>query len=167
MKNLDLVILAGGKGTSIKKYLHNNPKPMVKFNEIFFLQYLINIYSKYPSNKIFILTGYKKNIYKYINNSAGLICSSLWEEPGFVIQEAAACRKIILTSDCYTGPSEFLNHGKNGYVFKNNDQKSFVKNFKKLLLEKKYHKKKINESFKSTQFYTPNYFLSEIKKILN
>ena len=46
MKNLDLVILAGGKGTRIKKYLHNNPKPMVKFNEIFFLQYLINIYSQ-------------------------------------------------------------------------------------------------------------------------
>ena len=62
MKNLDLVILAGGKGTRIKKYLHNNPKPMVKFNEIFFLQYLINIYSKYPINKIFILTGYKSDI---------------------------------------------------------------------------------------------------------
>ena len=40
MKNLDLVILAGGKGTRIKKYLHNKPKPMVKFNEIYFLQFL-------------------------------------------------------------------------------------------------------------------------------
>ena len=90
-----------------------------------------------------ILTGYKKNIFKYVGNSEGLICSSLWEEPGFIIQEAAACKKIILTSNCYTGPSEFLNHGKNGYVFKNNNQKSFIKNFKKLLKEKKYHKKKI------------------------
>ena len=36
----------------------------------------------------------------------------LWEEPGFVIQEAAACKKIILTSNCESGPSEFLNHGK-------------------------------------------------------
>ena len=62
MKNLDLVILAGGKGTRIKKYLHNKPKPMVKFNEIYFLQYLINIFSKYPINKIFILVGYKSDI---------------------------------------------------------------------------------------------------------
>ena len=122
---------------------------------------------RFRLSKYIILTGYKKNIFKYINNSVGLICSSLWEEPGFIIQEAAACKKIILTSDCYTGPSEFLNHGKNGYVFKNNDQKSFVKNFKKLLIEKKYHKKKINKSFIKTKFYTPNYFLSEIKKILN
>ena len=114
-----------------------------------------------------ILTGYKKNIFKYVSNSEGLICSSLWEEPGFIIQEAAACKKIILTSDCYTGPSEFLNHGKNGYVFKTNDKKSFIKNFEKLLIEKKYHKKKIYENYKKTKFYTSNYFLSEIKKILN
>lgn len=62
MKNIDLVILAGGKGTRIKQYLANKPKPMVKFNDIYFLQYLINNFSKYPFNKIYILTGYKSKI---------------------------------------------------------------------------------------------------------
>ncbi|PDH20161.1 MAG: hypothetical protein CNB20_01390 [Pelagibacterales bacterium MED-G43] len=62
MKNLDLVILAGGKGSRIKKFLNNKPKPMVKFNDIFFLQYLINIFTKYPLRKIFILVGYKSEI---------------------------------------------------------------------------------------------------------
>jgi len=90
----------------------------------------------------------------------------LWEEPGFVVQEAAACKKIILTSNCYTGPSEFLDYGKNGYVFKNNDQKSFIKNFKKLIKEKKHHKNKIIKNFRKIEFYTKNYFFSEIKKIL-
>ena len=86
--------------------------------------------------------GYKKNIFKYINKSAGLICSSLWEEPGFVIQEIlAACKKIILTSDCYTGPAEFLNYGKSGYVFKSNNEKSFINNFRKLLKKKNIIKK--------------------------
>ena len=117
--------------------------------------------------KHIFLLGYKKNIFKYINKSVGLICTSLWEEPGFVIQEAAACKKIILTSNCYSGPSEFLNHGKNGYVFRNNDKESFVKNFKKLLKEKKHHKNKIIENFKKTKYYTPNYFNSQIDKILN
>ena len=42
MKNIDLVILAGGKGTRIKQFLSDKPKPMVKFNKIYFLQYLIN-----------------------------------------------------------------------------------------------------------------------------
>ena len=59
MKKIDLVILAGGKGTRIKEYLGNKPKPMVKFNNIHFLQYLVNLLSKFSFNKIYILTGYK------------------------------------------------------------------------------------------------------------
>ena len=39
MKNIDLVILAGGRGSRIKKYLRNKPKPMIKFNDTYFLQY--------------------------------------------------------------------------------------------------------------------------------
>ena len=62
MKNIDLVILAGGKGTRIKQFLSDKPKPMVKFNKTYFLQYLINNLSKYPFNKIYVLTGYKSKI---------------------------------------------------------------------------------------------------------
>jgi len=69
MKNIDLVILAGGKGTRIKEFLDNKPKPMAKFNNIYFLQYLLNSYGKYSFNKIFILTGYKhKIIYRNFHN---------------------------------------------------------------------------------------------------
>lgn len=69
MKNIDLVILAGGKGSRIKKYLNNNPKPMVKFNNIFFLNYIINNLVKYPFNRIFILTRFKnKIIFKKFHN---------------------------------------------------------------------------------------------------
>ena len=69
MKNIDLVILAGGKGTRIKKYLNDNPKPMVKFNKIFFLRYIINNLVKYPFDRIFILTRFKnKIIFKKFHN---------------------------------------------------------------------------------------------------
>ena len=69
MKNIDLVILAGGRGTRIKEFLDNKPKPMVKFNNIYFLQYLINLLGKYSFNKIYILTGYKHEIiFKHFNN---------------------------------------------------------------------------------------------------
>ena len=79
MKNLDLVILAGGKGSRIKRYLKNKPKPMLKFNNIFFLQYLINSYSRYPFRKIIILTGYKnkiifKNFHNKVFNFTKIIC---------------------------------------------------------------------------------------------
>ncbi len=59
---IDLVILAGGIGSRIKKYLKGSPKPMLKFNNKHFLNYIINNLSKFNFNKIIILTRYKKNI---------------------------------------------------------------------------------------------------------
>jgi NDP-sugar pyrophosphorylase family protein len=41
-KNTDLVILAGGKGTRIKDLLGKYPKPMLKFNNKHFFQYVLN-----------------------------------------------------------------------------------------------------------------------------
>ena len=61
-KKLDLVILVGGKGTRIKKYLNGSPKPMMKFNDKYFLNYIINLTSKYNFKKIYLLTGYKSDI---------------------------------------------------------------------------------------------------------
>ena len=79
MKNIDLVILAGGLGARIKQFLGNKPKPMIKFNNIYFLQYLINLYSKYPFKKIFVLTGYRNkiifnNFHNKIFNLTKVIC---------------------------------------------------------------------------------------------
>ena len=42
---------------------------MMRFRKIFFLQYLINNFSKYPIKRIFILVGYRNNIiYKNFHN---------------------------------------------------------------------------------------------------
>lgn len=122
---------------------------------------------RYNLSKYIYLIGYKKNIFKYIDNSIGLICPSLWEEPGFVIQEAAACKKIIMASNCYTGPSEFLSYGKTGYVFKNNNQKSFIKTFYKLINNKNNHKQMIKKNFIKSKLYTRKLFFININKILH
>ena len=48
------------------------------------------------------------------------VLSSLWEEVGFVMVEAAINNLYVIASDCPNGPKEFLNQGKNGILFKNN-----------------------------------------------
>ena len=58
----DLVILAGGKGTRIKKLLKNRCKLMAKFGLYNFLDYLLFTYSKFFFNKIFIIAGYKGHL---------------------------------------------------------------------------------------------------------
>ncbi len=59
MHSLDLVVLAGGKGSRIKYLLKKKAKPMAIFNKKPFIEYIIQNYSKYRFKNIFLLTGYK------------------------------------------------------------------------------------------------------------
>ena len=86
MKNVDLVILAGGKGSRIKQYLKDKPKPMMRFNKIHFLRYLINMYSKYPINNIYIFII----LYFLDNISSALINPSGSNNLSFILRAFAA-----------------------------------------------------------------------------
>ena len=79
-------------------------------------------------NEILIL-GFKKNVFKFFSRARALILPSLWEDPGFVIIEAAACNLSIISSDCKNGPREILLDGKAGFLFRNNDSQSFRETF--------------------------------------
>ena len=81
------------------------------------LEELISI--KKLKKKIFLL-GFKKNVFNYLKNSRLFVLSSLWEDPGFVLIEAAATNTTIVSSNCSSGPKEFLQNGKGGFLFKNN-----------------------------------------------
>jgi glycosyltransferase involved in cell wall biosynthesis len=150
-------------------------KKIVKFeNNYFFLilgdgeqkKSILDYIQKNKLSNYIKLAGYKKNVYKYIYNSSGLICTSLWEEPGFIIQEAASCKKIILTSNCLAGPEEFLDYGKNGYVFKNNNEDSFIKTFKIMLNKKEKNNLKIINNFKKVSLYSLKQFSTNMRDIL-
>ena len=81
------------------------------------LEFLINKLNL--KNKVFLL-GYKKNIFPYLNSADCLISSSRWEDPGFVLIEAGILNKIVISSDCTSGPKELLNQN-NGYLFDNDN----------------------------------------------
>ena len=65
--------------------------------------------------------GSKKNIHKYYSNSKVFILTSLWEDPGFVLIEAALNNLFIISSDCKSGPREIMNDGNGGILFENNN----------------------------------------------
>ena len=81
------------------------------------------------TNKVHLL-GYKENIYNYFFNSKFFILTSLWEDPGFVLIEAAMCNLILISSDCPNGPSEFLNNGQYGFLYKSNSTEDLVDKIK-------------------------------------
>ncbi len=86
-KKIDLVILAGGKGSRIKKFLKNNPKPMLKFNKKYFLNYILRKACSYNFKKIYILTGFRshvifKKFHNKIFNFIKIICIKEKKEMG-------------------------------------------------------------------------------------
>ena len=64
--------------------------------------------------------GYNENLYEYMKKSEAFILSSLWEDPGFVLIEAAFNNSFVISSDCKNGPKEFLQNGKAGILFESN-----------------------------------------------
>ena len=80
-------------------------------------------------NKIFFL-GHVDNIFKYLKNSKYFILTSRWEDPGFVLLEAAFTRTTIISADCPNGPREILDNGRGGFIFKSNDINNFLETFK-------------------------------------
>ena len=64
-----------------------------------------------------------------MKNSKAFILSSLWEEVGFVIVEAALCNTLIISSNCKNGPKEFL-LGVNRIIFENNTEDQLLNKLK-------------------------------------
>ncbi len=115
-KNFNLIIDAYTKNESLKKFKififgagENEQKLRKKI--------LINNLD----SRIFIM-GHKKNIFKYMIKSKVFILTSLWEDPGFVLIEAAMSNLAIIASNCPSGPEEIISKEEfGGYLFNNNE----------------------------------------------
>ena len=91
--------------------------------------------------KNIILIGYVNNIYYYMRNSKLFILTSLWEDPGFVLLEAAICRTLVVSGNCDSGPNELIKDKINGIKFLLNDNNSCVEQIR-YALNVNYEQKK-------------------------
>ena len=105
-------------------------------------------------NKIHLI-NYQKNIFNFLSKSKALIITSEWEDPGFVMIEAAAINIPIISSDCSSGPKEFLDNNNCGFLYKNKSLEDFdlaVKSFQTTNSNEIY--KKILNAKRKSRFYT-------------
>ena len=123
---------------------------------------LSSLVNSLKMEKFIFFLGYKNNVYKYIFNSECVISSSLWEDPGFVMIESAALKKIIISSNCPNGPKEFIGDDQCGYLFKNNNKDSLVQALNKYHSEQNNEKiiqnKKINALKKTRDYSVFNHY---------
>lgn len=61
-----------------------------------------------------ILKGFVKNPYQYMKNAKAFVLSSLWEDAGHVMLEAAYTKAPIVSTRCPSGQEEFLDFGEGG-----------------------------------------------------
>ena len=131
---------------------------------------ILSYIEKNSLEKNIFLIGYIKNIFPYINASQGFILSSLWEDPGFVLIEAGACKIPVFSSDCLEGPKEIIKDNVNGILFKSNDLNDFVKNFDRFnkIINNNETKKKLilNNLILARQFSLFNHYL-KLNEILS
>ena len=75
--------------------------------------------------------GYQKNVFKYLTRAECFILTSLWEDPGFVLVEAALAGVPIISSECPNGPKEIIQN--NGFLFQNNNLNDLLIKFRDFL----------------------------------
>ena len=116
-------------------------------------------------NRVFLI-GSTDNVYRYMKQASLFILPSLWEEVGFVIVEAALSNLFIISSDCPNGPSEFLDNGNSGILFKSNVSGELNKSLNFYFENKiELEKKKIKTKKNSIQYTRFRHFLT-LEKIL-
>ena len=162
-------LLAVGRLTKQKNHkflIHNFKKILKIFPELKLVilgegelkSDLINQCNKLNIQESIIFKGHVNNVHKYYKSALCFILSSDWEDPGFVLIEAASSRAPILSADCPNGPKEFLNNDNGGYLYKQNNEKSFIEKFQLLVRNKKnkkdVHNAKILYALKKSKNYT-------------
>ncbi len=103
---------------------------------------------------------FQDNPYNYISLADVKVLSSRFEGNPNILLEVACLKKLIISSDCKVGPSEILQKGKGGILFKVGDSRSLYKILKNLNLRDKSIKNKIEISYK----YVKNNFKKDISK---
>tara|TARA_B110000259_G_scaffold39054_1_gene44628 strand:+ start:3 stop:1133 length:1131 start_codon:yes stop_codon:yes gene_type:complete len=154
------------------KFLINSFSKNFKNSKLFILgegelRYELEKTIKQNFSKNIKLLGYKKNVIKYMNRAKAVIVPSLWEDPGFVMVEAAFNLVPLIVSDCPSGPKEFVDKDKNGYLFNSNNEKSLIIKINKFEKDKNIIiKKKIKNAFDKSLNYTDINHYRLLKKFI-
>ena len=83
-----------------------------------------------------VFLGFISNPYPYIKRASLFIHSSKFEGLPTVLIEALILEKIIIATDCPTGPKEILNNGKNGILVNVGAPDEIALGIKKVLIDR-------------------------------
>ena len=86
------------------------------------------------------LLGNLKNPFPVLVQSQIFVLSSRWEPFGIALIEAMSLGMPVISYNCPGGPSEIINHEKNGLIVPNGNIKALALSIEKLILDDKFRK---------------------------
>lgn len=110
--------------------------------------------------------GFRTNPYPYLKRANLFVHSSKFEGFGLVILEAMILGKMVIATDCPTGPSELLNNGKNGILVEIGNIDEMADNMKKVLLNKEVQKEYLKNSEEKLKEFDAKLVMREFENIL-
>ena len=125
------------------------------------------IHTKNLENNIFLL-GHLQNVFNYLSRAKLFILSSLWEDPGWVLLEAAASNTLILSSDCKNGPSEIIDNNNAGQLYKVDNEQDFINKFNQIMsLDKMQIDRKKLFAKKKSYLFTKFQHFTNLEEIIS
>ena len=129
---------------------------------------LKNFISKNKIDKLVKIISYVKNPFKYVMSSDVKVLSSRFEGNPNILLEIACLKKLIISSNSKVGPSEILQSGRGGILFKVGAVDKLYYLLRNLNVNSKNIKKKIDTSYNYViKNYQKDISISFIKLIKN
>jgi len=130
-------------------------------------QNIRNFIERHKLNKDIKILGFNKNPYPYILKSNIFLLSSRYEGLPNVLLEAQTLNKFIISSNCKAGPSEILDYGKGGLLYKVGNYKKLAESIIDYYYNKRKYKKRILHSKKKLYRFDYKKNLSLYYRIVN
>ena len=107
-----------------------------------------------------LLPGFCDDMDEYYNRASIYVMTSRYEGFPMVLLEAQQHSIPLIAYDCFTGPSEIIENGKNGYLIDYGDREEYVLKLKELMNDSEKLKRFSEYSKKTVKKY-------DIKNIMN
>lgn len=113
-----------------------------------------------------LLIGRKKNPYVWMKNSELFVHSSNYEGLPTVLIEAMICGKMVVSSNCPTGPYEILKGGECGILFEVGNEKELSEDLNKLFRNRKLIKYYSEKAVERAKEFKSEEVIKEYEKII-
>lgn len=126
---------------------------------------LENLVKKYNLNEYIEFLGFQSNPYPWILHSKALVHSAKYEGLPTVLIEALMLDKLIISSDCPTGPSEILLNGKVGILVPVGDAQGFANAIHKVITDTDYQEKMLPIIKEQQKIFLPETNISLLEEL--